>query len=50
MELATELNSARKELFTLKMKHSLGELKQPHLIRQARRTVAQLSTELTPVL
>ncbi|MBP6981249.1 50S ribosomal protein L29 [Candidatus Gracilibacteria bacterium] len=50
VELATELNSARKELFTLKMKHSLGELKQPHLIRQARRTVAQLSTELTPVL
>lgn len=45
-ELMNEIRSTQKELFTLSMKHSLGELKQPHLIRKARRTVAQLSTAL----
>lgn len=46
-ELATELTSARKELFSLTMKHSMGELKQPHLVRKARRSVAQISTFLS---
>ena len=45
-ELTTELTTARKELFSLTMKHSLGELKQPHLIRKARRSVAAISTSL----
>ena len=45
-ELMNEIRSTQKELYTLRMKHSLGELKQPHLIRKARRTVAQLSTAL----
>ena len=45
-ELTNEIRSTQKELYTLVMKHSLGELKQPHLIRKARRTVAQLSTAL----
>lgn len=45
-ELISELTTARKELFSLGMKHSLGELKQPHLIRKARRTVAMISTSL----
>lgn len=45
-ELMSELTTARKELFSLTMKHSLGELKQPHLIRKARRTVAMISTSL----
>ncbi len=45
-ELLSEIRSTEKELYTLEMKHSLGELKQPHLIRKARRTVAQLSTAL----
>ncbi len=45
-ELTLELTTARKELFTLTMKHSLGELKQPHLIREARRTVAKIATTL----
>jgi|JI10StandDraft_1071094.scaffolds.fasta_scaffold1688354_2 ribosomal protein L29 len=45
-ELTTELSTARKELFTLAMKHSLGELKQPHLIRAARRNVAKIATTL----
>lgn len=45
-ELSKELTAERKELFTLRMKHSLGELKQPHLIRTARRNIAQISTAL----
>lgn len=46
-ELTTELMASRKELFSLRMKHSLGELKQPHLVRVARRSVAQISTALS---
>ncbi len=45
-ELMNEIRSTQKELYTLTMKHSLGELKQPHLIRKARKNVAQLSTAL----
>ena len=45
-ELMNEIRSTQKELYTLSMKHSLGELKQPHLIRKARRNIAQLSTAL----
>lgn len=45
-ELLNEIRSTQKELYTLGMKHSLGELKQPHLIRKARRNIAQLSTAL----
>lgn len=45
-ELKSELRTTQKDLYTLHMKHSLGELKQPHLIRKARRTVAQISTAL----
>jgi ribosomal protein L29 len=45
-ELLSEIRSTQKELYTLVMKHSLGELKQPHLIRKARRSVAALSTAL----
>jgi ribosomal protein L29 len=46
-ELMSELRSTQKELYTLQMKHSLGELKQPHQIRKARRTIAQISTALS---
>lgn len=45
-ELTKELASSRKELFALEMKHSLGELKQPHLIRASRRNIARISTAL----
>jgi ribosomal protein L29 len=45
-ELTNEIRSTQKELYTLVMKHALGELKQPHLIRKARRNIAQLSTAL----
>ncbi len=46
VELSKELTTARKELFSLRMKHSVGELKQPHLVRVARRNIAQISTAL----
>ncbi len=46
VELSKELTTARKELFSLRMKHSVGELKQPHLVRVARRSIAQISTAL----
>ncbi len=48
-ELMTELTTARKAFFTLRMKHSLGELKQPHLVRKARKNIAQISTALNTV-
>ena len=49
VELQKEINTARKEHFTLSMKHSLGELKQPHLIRKSRKNIAALSTALTSI-
>lgn len=48
--LMSELQSARKSLFVLEMKHSLGELKQPHLLKNARKYIAQISTFLTSAL
>lgn len=48
--LTMELAQARKSLFVLQMKHQLGELKQPHILRQLRRYVAQISTALTSAL
>lgn len=45
--LNTELQSARKSHFILVMKHGLGELKQPHLLKQSRKYIAQVSTFLT---
>jgi ribosomal protein L29 len=48
--LTSELQSARKSLFVLEMKHSLGELKQPHLLKHSRRYIAQISTFLTSAL
>ncbi len=47
VSLLAELHDARKSLFVLQMKHSLGELKQPHLLTRARKYVAQVSTFLT---
>ncbi len=51
---ATTLNallvSARKSHFVLVMKNSLGELKQPHLLKKSRKYIAQISTVLTSAL
>lgn len=46
-ELANEIAIARRDLFALRMKHSIGELKQPHLIRAKRRAIAEMSTSLS---
>lgn len=48
--LQTELLSARKELFVLTMKKDLGELKQTHMIRSARKYIARISTFLSSSL
>lgn len=43
-DLQKELKSSTKNLYVLKMKSKLGELKQTHLIKALRRYVAQLHT------
>ena len=43
-DLKTELSKSSKDLFALKMKKELGELKQTHLIKAVRRYVAQVKT------
>ena len=47
VELSTELQAARKELYVLTMKKELGELKQSHLMKKSRKYIAQISTFLT---
>jgi len=42
--LRKELHSAAKQSFVLKMKGSLGELKQTHLIKALRRYIARVKT------
>jgi large subunit ribosomal protein L29 len=46
-ELQTKLLSLRKEQFTLRMKKSNGSLDKTHLIKQVRRTIAQVKTMIT---
>ncbi len=43
---AGDLKTLRGELFSLKMKHALHELKEIHKIRQARRAVARHLTQI----
>ncbi|MBS9784029.1 50S ribosomal protein L29, partial [Candidatus Gracilibacteria bacterium] len=49
-ELKVELENTQKELFVLKMKKTLGELKQTHLIKEHKKYIARLSTFLTSAL
>ncbi len=49
-QLMAELAKAQKELFVLTMKKDLGELKQTHLIRAARKDIARISTFLSSSL
>jgi large subunit ribosomal protein L29 len=42
--LRAELTRSSKELFSLRMKKEVGELKQTHLIKALRRYVAQINT------
>jgi len=41
-----DLKNLRAELFSLKMKHSLRELKEVHKLREARKAVARHLTQL----
>ncbi len=43
-KLSQEIKDSQKELYTMKMKLALGELKQPHLIKYLRRYIASLNT------
>lgn len=43
-DLKTELTNSSKNLYILKMKKELGELKQTHLIKVLRRYIARLKT------
>jgi len=46
-ELKKEIALSMKNLFVLRMKKDLGELKQTHLIKALRRYVAQINTVAT---
>ena len=46
-ELLSELQTARRDLYVLTMKKELGELKQSHVMKKARKYIAQISTFLT---
>lgn len=43
---SSDMKTLRGELFSLKMKHALRELKEVHKLRQARRAVARHLTNL----
>ena len=43
---ADDLKGLRSEVFSLKMKHALRELKEVHKLKQARRDVARFLTKL----
>ena len=43
---SADMKTLRGELFSLKMKHALRELKEVHKLRQARRAVARYLTNL----
>ncbi len=45
--LRTELTKSSRELFSLRMKKEVGELKQTHLIKALRRYIAQINTVAT---
>lgn len=43
-DFATEIESRKKELMELRFQAAVGNLAQPHRVRQLRREVAQLNT------
>ncbi len=47
--LTQELKSAEKNMYVLKMKLAMGELKQTHLVKILRRYIAIIHTRLTTV-
>lgn len=47
LDLRVELKNSKKELFELKMKLSLSELKQTHLLKPLRKYIAVIHTVLS---
>lgn len=45
-DLNVDLNQLSKEHFNLKFQHSVGKLKQTHLISVARRNIARIKTAI----
>ena len=44
--LQKELISERKELFESNFKHKMGQLKESHLLKETRKNIARIKTEL----
>ena len=45
-DLKTELMANRKLLFESNFKHKMGQLKESHSLKQARRNIARIKTEI----
>ena len=45
-QLDIELVSARKMLFENNFKHKMGQLKESHTLKEARRNIARIKTEI----
>lgn len=46
-ELQSELETLRKEQFTLRMQKGVGQLGQPHRMKEVRRSIARIKTVMT---
>ena len=46
-DLKTELMANRKLLFESNFKHKMGQLKESHSLKQARRNIARIKTEIS---
>lgn len=47
VELAKKLKKEKEDLFNNKMKHSLGQLENPLVIRKIRKSIAKIKTAIT---
>ncbi len=45
-DLQTELIASRKSLFESGFKHKMGQLKESHLLKETRKNIARIKTEL----
>ena len=45
-DLKTELMANRKLLFESNFKHKMGQLKESHLLRETRKNIARIKTEI----
>ena len=46
-DLQTELIASRKSLFENGFKHKMGQLKESHLLKETRKNIARIKTELS---